>query len=130
MTVAFQSQAMLNAVFSALADPTRRRILERLKKGEATVGELAEPLEMSWPAVTKHLRVLEETGLLDRRVEGRTHHLTLNAAPMAQASKWLEEHRQFWEKSLDGLVAYLEDGEGKSPPRKKKRKTTKKKKKR
>ncbi len=129
MTAAIQSQAMLSAVFSALADPTRRRILERLKKGEATVGELAEPLEMSWPAVTKHLRILENSGLLDRRVEGRTHHMALNAAPMAQASKWLEEHRQFWEKSLDGLAAYLEDGEEKSPP-KKKRRTTKSKKKR
>ena len=129
MTAAIQSQAMLSAVFSALADPTRRRILERLKKGEATVGELAEPLEMSWPAVTKHLRILENSGLLDRRVEGRTHHMALNAAPMAQASKWMEEHRQFWEKSLDGLAAYLEDGEEKSPP-KKKRRTTKSKKKR
>ena len=126
MPAAVHTQAMLNAVFSALADPTRRRILERLKRGEATVGELAEPMEMSWPAVTKHLRVLESSGLLDRRVEGRTHHLTLNAAPMEKAAKWLEEHRRFWEKSLDGLADYLERGVEKTPPKKGKPKKKKK----
>ncbi|MGI9240303.1 MAG: ArsR/SmtB family transcription factor [Verrucomicrobiales bacterium] len=102
------SEAMLTATFSALADPTRREILTRLRQGERSVGELAEPLEMSWPAVTKHLKVLEAAGLLERRREGRRHVVSLNAAPLEQAGKWMEFYRGFWENSLDRLADYLE----------------------
>lgn len=103
------SETMLTATFSALSDPTRREILTRLRRGELSVGELAEPLEMSWPAVTKHLKVLEAAGLLERRREGRRHVVRLNAAPMKQAGEWMEFYREFWEKSLDRLAEYLEN---------------------
>ena len=102
------SEAVLTATFSALADPTRRDILTRLRRGERSVGELAEPLEMSWPAVTKHLKVLEAAGLLERRREGRRHVVSLNAAPLAQAGQWMEFYRGFWENSLDRLADHLE----------------------
>ncbi len=100
--------ALLTATFSALADPTRRAILERLSEGSATVGELAEPLEMSLPAVSKHLKVLERAGLLERRREGRRHVMNLDPGPMAGAAEWLDCYRRFWEGSLDRLAAYLE----------------------
>jgi DNA-binding transcriptional ArsR family regulator len=100
--------AMLTATFSALADPTRRAILERLSTGEATVGELAQPLKMSLPAVSKHLKVLERAGLLERRRDGRRHFINLNGEPMSGAAEWLDHYRQFWEDSFDRLAAYLE----------------------
>lgn len=101
--------AILSATFSALADPTRRALLERLSEGPATVGELAEPLDMSWPAVTKHLKVLERAGLLQRRRKGRQHVMNLEPGPMKSATEWLEFYRQFWEGSFDRLAAYLEN---------------------
>ena len=100
------SEAMLTATFSALADPTRREILKRLSGGELSVGELARPLEMSWPAVTKHLKVLEAAGLLNRRREGRRHVVNLNAGPMRGANEWIDFYRKFWEDSLDRLADY------------------------
>ena len=100
--------AILTAIFSALADPTRRAILERLSEGEATVGELAEPLQMSLPAVSKHLKVLERAGLLRRRRDGRSHVMNLEPGPMATATEWLEYYRQVWEGSFDRLSEYLE----------------------
>ena len=103
------SEALLSATFSALADPTRREILTRLRRGELTVGELAEPMEISWPAVSKHLKVLESAGLLERRRDGRRHLVSLNAAPMKEAGEWMEFYRQFWEGSLDRLADYLEN---------------------
>jgi len=103
------SEAMLTATFSALADPTRREILTRLRHGERSVGELAEPLEMSWPAVTKHLKVLEAAGLLERRREGRKHVLRLNPVPMEQARQWMDFYREFREKDQDRLADHLED---------------------
>ena len=109
------SDAMLTATFSALSDPTRREILKRLSAGELSVGELAEPLEMSWPAVTKHLKVLEAAGLLKRRREGRRHVVNLDPAPIKGAQEWLEFYRQFWEGSLDQLAEYLERGDGADP---------------
>ena len=75
--------------------------------------DLAEPFSMSLPAVSRHLSVLERAGLLKRRRHGRAHHLKLNAGPMQQASRWIEEYRKFWEGSLDSLAAYLERGETK-----------------
>jgi DNA-binding transcriptional ArsR family regulator len=104
----------LSATFAALADPSRRAILERLSSGEATAGELAQPLQMSWPAVTKHLRVLEKAGLLHRRREGRHHVLTLESEPMKKADAWIATYRRFWEGGLDALADYLERGVSKS----------------
>jgi DNA-binding transcriptional ArsR family regulator len=99
--------ADLDSAFSALADGTRRAIVERLAEGEACVTELAAPFRMSLPAVSKHLRVLEEAGLVRRRREGRSHYLSLAGAPMAAAAEWLEQHRRFWEGSLDRLARLL-----------------------
>ena len=94
--------------FSALADPTRRRILAHLARGNHCVTHLARPHRMSLPAVSKHLRVLEKAGLLRRRRYGRVHEMNLQAAPLKQAAQWVEEYRKFWEGSLDRLAAYLE----------------------
>ena len=100
----------LSTTFAALADPTRRVILERLSRGEATPGELARPLRISWPAVTRHLRVLERAGLLQRRRSGRNHVLTLEPKPMKQADAWIATYRRFWDGSFDALADYLERG--------------------
>ena len=99
----------MNRTFAALADPTRRRILEHLAHGDRCVTDLARPYSMSLPAVSKHLRVLESAGLIRRRRRGRVHSLKLQAAPMQQASQWIEEYRRFWEGSLDRLDKYLKD---------------------
>ena len=98
---------MLNLTFAALADPTRRRILEHLAHGDRCVTDLARPYSMSLPAVSKHLRVLEGAGLIQRKRDGRIHRLKLEAAPMKQASQWIEEYRRFWEESFDRLDDYL-----------------------
>jgi DNA-binding transcriptional ArsR family regulator len=98
----------LNRTFAALADPTRRRILAHLARGDKCVTHLARPHAMSLPAVSKHLRVLEKAGLLRRRRYGRVHQLKLEAKPMQQAIRWIEEYRKFWDGSLDRLAAYLE----------------------
>jgi DNA-binding transcriptional ArsR family regulator len=98
----------LDRTFAALADPTRRRILAHLARGDRCVTDLARPHAMSLPAVSKHLRVLERAGLLRRRRYGRIHQLKLEAKPMRQAVRWIEEYRKFWEGSLDRLAAYLE----------------------
>jgi DNA-binding transcriptional ArsR family regulator len=103
------SNPLLDIIFAALADATRRSIIEQLRKGEATVSEVAAPHDMSLPAVSKHLRVLEDAGLLHRRVEGRTHMLTVNAKPLAQATDWIERQRHFWEGSFDRLATLLEE---------------------
>ena len=98
----------LNLVFSALADPTRRAILERLALGDASVTELAAPFEMSLPAISKHLRILEHAGLIARQREGRVHHMRLAAGPMKDAAEWIGHYRQFWDEQLDSLAGYLE----------------------
>ncbi len=100
-------QANLDHVFAALADPTRRAILSRLAKGQASVNELAEPFEMSQPAVSKHLRVLEKAGLVDRDVDQQRRPAKLNAENMASAVRWLEEFKAFWETSFDQLDELL-----------------------
>lgn len=99
----------LDQTFSALADPTRRRLLEVLREGEKPVGDLAEPMAMSWPAVTKHLKVLESAGLVARRKEGRHHYLRLVASPLAEAEDWVTRYRIFWEESFDALERHFED---------------------
>jgi len=102
------SSKTLNRTFAALADPTRRRILAHLSRGDRCVTDLARPHDMSLPAVSKHLRVLEQAGLLRRRRYGRVHEMQLEAKPLKQAAQWVEEYRKFWEGSLDRLAAYLE----------------------
>jgi DNA-binding transcriptional ArsR family regulator len=98
----------LNQTFAALADPTRRRILAQLARGDRRVTDLARPHAMSLPAISKHLRVLETAGLLRRRRYGRVHQMQLDAKPLKQAARWVEEYRKFWEGSLDRLAEYLE----------------------
>jgi DNA-binding transcriptional ArsR family regulator len=105
--VKYSSQT-LNRTFAALADPTRRRILQHLARGDRCVTDLARPHPMSLPAVSKHLRVLEKAGLLRRRRYGRVHQLNLEAKPLKQAAQWVEEYRKFWEGSLDRLAEFLE----------------------
>jgi DNA-binding transcriptional ArsR family regulator len=97
----------LSTTLSALADPTRRGILARLAMGEATVGELAEPYDMSLAAVSKHLKVLENAGLISRGKEAQWRPCRLEAAPMAEVADWVGEYRRFWEQSLDRLGDYL-----------------------
>ena len=99
----------LDAVFAALADPTRRAILSRLAAGEASVNELAAPFEMSQPAVSKHLKVLERAGLIERDVDKQRRPARLRAEPMAAAVRWLEEFKQFWSSSFDQLDGLLEE---------------------
>jgi len=99
----------LSTTFSALADPTRRAILARLATGEATVGELAEPFEMSLPAVSKHLKVLQRAGLIARGREAQWRPCRLEAAPLKSAADWIEHYRRFWDESLDRLDSYLKE---------------------
>lgn len=111
----------LSTTFAALADPTRRAILARLATGEISVSELAAPFDMTLPAVTKHLNVLERAGLIARGRDAQWRPCRLQAAPLKAVSHWIEEYRQHWEQRLDRLDAYLQtlqDSENK-PARKK-----------
>src|SRR5579884_2114365 len=109
------NSANLDGVFSALADPTRRRIVERLARGPLTVGEIASGFAISQPAISRHVRVLEESGLIDRRVRGRVHHCTLSPKTMNAASAWIDKQRAFWNATLDRLGDVLDE----APQRKK-----------
>jgi DNA-binding transcriptional ArsR family regulator len=100
---------ILDRTFAALADPTRRRILEHLAQGDRCVTDLARPYRMSLPAVSKHLRVLEQAGLIKRHRQGRVHRLKLAAKPMKDAQQWIEGYRRFWEESFDRLEEYLQE---------------------
>lgn len=106
----------LSATFAALADPTRRAILERLAAGEASVTELAEPFAMSLPAVSKHLKVLERAGLVAQGREAQWRPRRLDGAPLKEATEWLEAYRRFWEESFDRLDAYLRELKEKEGP--------------
>jgi len=97
----------LDATFAALADPTRRAILARLALGEASVSELAAPFDMSQPAISKHLKVLERAGLISRGRDAQRRPRRLEARPLAEASGWLETYRQFWEQSFGSLDSVL-----------------------
>ena len=103
----------LDHVFSALADPTRRAILERLARGTSSVTELAEPHDMSLPAVSKHLRILEEAGLISRTRDGRVHRMQISSKPMKDALAWLEGYRKFWEERFDSLEEILKNPKNK-----------------
>lgn len=97
----------LSLTFGALADPTRRAILARLSKGEASVTELAEPFAMSMPAITKHLKVLEKAGLITRGKEAQWRPCQLKAGPLQEANNWIDQYRKFWEERFDRLDEYL-----------------------
>lgn len=103
------SPKLLNQVFGALADPTRRGILELLSKSDRCAGELAKPYDMSLPAISQHLRVLERAGLIHRTRVGRIHQLRLETKRLKQAEAWIEEHRRAWEDRLDRLEDYLKE---------------------
>lgn len=103
----------LSSTFAALADPTRRAILARLALGETSVKELAEPFEMTQPAVTKHLKVLESAGLITRSRHAQWRPCKLEAAPLHEVSDWIERYRRFWEESFDRLETYLEEVQAK-----------------
>jgi DNA-binding transcriptional ArsR family regulator len=99
----------LNATFLALADPTRRAILARLASGDASVNELAEPHDMTQPAISKHLKILERAGLISRGVDAQRRPRRLDARPLAEATEWLEGYRQFWEASFQRLDVLLNE---------------------
>jgi len=111
------SSGSLDAVFSALGDPTRRKIVERLARGPLSAGEIASGFSVSQPAISRHLRVLEESGLLERHVLGRVHRCTLSPAAMQAASGWIDKQRSFWNAAPDRLDDLLAE----PPERKKKR---------
>jgi DNA-binding transcriptional ArsR family regulator len=116
------SSDQLSATFSALADPTRRAILARLALGETSVTELARPFEMSMPAVTKHLKVLERAGLIARGREAQWRPCRLEAGPLKNVAGWVEHYRQFWEQSFDRLDDYLRELKAQDQENKEKRK--------
>ena len=103
------SPKRLDATFAALADPTRRAILGRLAKGEASVAELAKPFKMSQPAISKHLKVLERAGLISSGMAAQRRPRKLEAAPLAEASEWLERYRQYWEEAYQRLDNVLDE---------------------
>jgi len=117
------SPAQLDRVFHALSDPTRRAMLARLSKGEATVSTLAAPFKTSLPAISKHLRVLEDAGLVKRDVRGREHHCSLEPRPLKTAAEWIEYHQRFWDTRLDVLEDLL-TSEASRPKRTNKRSTS------
>jgi DNA-binding transcriptional ArsR family regulator len=103
-----QADSSLDAVFAALADPTRRAIVMRLAQGDASAGELAQPFAISAPAISRHLRVLESAGLLVRRREGRVHRCELSSDSLRDALAWIVRHGRFWDEQLDSLGHFLE----------------------
>lgn len=115
--VYYQPSETLDRTFAALADPTRRALLARLDGEDAvSVSDLARPLPMSLPAVMKHLDVLQDAGLVERRKVGRTVMCSLNGGPMREAAQWLERYARFWNEQLDRLATYLEDETACPPP--------------
>jgi DNA-binding transcriptional ArsR family regulator len=110
MIIAVRSSAArddrLDALFAALADPTRRRLLRRLARSPASISELSKPFAMSLPAVSKHIRVLERAGLVERSVHGRVHTCALDAARLREATAWLDRYRTFWDDTLASLAAF------------------------
>ena len=112
----FQDAPALDGVFHALADPTRRAMLRSLVSGEQTLGQLSAPFSMSFPAASKHVRVLEAAGLVRRRIEGRSHVCRLETAPLARADQWLRFYERLWTDQLDALEAVLKAGAPDSDP--------------
>lgn len=108
------TQEQLDQVFAALADPTRRAIVAKLARGEATVNELLEPFDLKQPTISKHLKVLERAGLVSRGRQAQFRPVRLNAEPLAQAAKWIGSYRRLWEDSFDRLDAMLASSRPKS----------------
>ncbi len=124
MGYAMAMSARLDATFAALADPTRRAILARLASGEASVLELAEPFDMTQPAISKHLKVLERAGLISRGRDAQRRPCRIEARPLAEANDWLENYRQLWEsnfRKLDAVLQELKSSPGKRTASKRKR---------
>jgi DNA-binding transcriptional ArsR family regulator len=119
-----RSRVDLNATFAALADPTRRAILARLADGDVSVMDLARPFAMSQPAISKHLKVLEHAGLVSRSRDAQRRPVHLEAAPLATATDWLQEYRQFWEGRFSKLDALLDELKAGGAPRRRTRKGT------
>jgi DNA-binding transcriptional ArsR family regulator len=113
------TSARLDATFAALADPTRRAILARLAAGEASVTELAEPFAMSQPAISKHLKVLENAGLISRSRDAQRRPRRLEPRPLAEATRWLEGYRRYWEANYQRLDALLDQMKTRGPKREK-----------
>ena len=107
----------LDLTFAALSDPTRRAILSRLSRGEASVTQLAEPFELSLPAISKHLKVLQKAGLITQSREAQWRPCRLEAKPLKQAAEWIERYREYWEESFDNLDSYLRDIQSKEKKR-------------
>jgi DNA-binding transcriptional ArsR family regulator len=107
-SMAKERRVDLDAIFAALSHPIRRSMIERLSEGECTVGDLAAPHDVSLPAVSKHLRVLEDAGLLEQTPDGRVRRCNLNAAPLSAAFGWIVQYRLFWENALDALARHVE----------------------
>ncbi|MGP0002078.1 MAG: ArsR/SmtB family transcription factor [Acetobacteraceae bacterium] len=110
----------LDAIFGALSDPTRRRMVARLTLGSCSVTELSEPFAVSAPAISKHLNVLEQTGLIARSKQGRTHYCRLLPEPLQRAGSWIDQQRSFWERQFDNLDGFLRGEDGtwtRSPPK-------------
>lgn len=124
--VEYMAVDRLSGTLFALADPTRRGLLARLALGDATVGQLAEPYDMSLAAVSKHLKVLEGAGLISRGREAQWRPCHLEAAPLAAVSAWLEDYRRFWDRSLDSLADYLRTMQSPAPAPKRKSRPTRK----
>lgn len=112
----------LDATFLALADPTRRAILARLARGEASVNELAEPFSLTQPAISKHLKVLERAGLVSVGQDGQRRPRRIEAKPLEEASAWIERYREMWEENFERLDTLLDELQGKSPKHEKKKK--------
>lgn len=106
----------LDKIFKALADPTRRTLIKNLSRSERVMTELAAPFDMSLAAISKHVKVLETAGLVERRWDGNFSYISLNAQAMAAADEWLENYRKFWEARLDSLEKYLKEEQKKEKP--------------
>lgn len=113
------TSSRLNGIFHALSDATRRNMLQELASGEKTVSELAQPYEMSLAAASKHIRVLENAGLIKRQVSGRTHHCRIVGGPLANAQEWLNTYERFWTDRLDALDQLLRQEDSKIPTKNK-----------
>ena len=111
------SADQISATFSALADPTRRAILARLALGETSVTELAQPFEMSLPAISKHLKVLQRAGLITRGRQAQWRPCRLDAIPLRDVADWLEHYRRFWEESFERLADYLQELQAQEQPK-------------
>jgi len=113
-----QSSQQLDRVFFALSDSTRRGILARLAQGSSTIGELSAPFQISKPAISKHMKILENAGLIQRKISGRQHQCTLTTAGLKTAEEWLNFHRKFWESRFDALTDLLHQEESKNRSKK------------